>query len=667
MKRTLAFLLVLAIWKTATRQVPGSALVADGRPAVDAAIDGPGGIAVDHSGNLYITSNENKVYKVGPDGIVRRIAGTGVPGFSGDGGPATAARLEAPAGVAVDSKGNVYVADSSNRRVRRITPGGMIETVAGNGEFGHSGDGGPARAARISIPNSVAVDSKDNLYVSGDGHIRKVAQNGVITTISTNLGRESIAVDTDGNVYAVETNLVRKITPAGQVTVFAGNGQGGATSPGIATQVPLGGPTAVTVDTTGNVYIATGHDRVWKVSKGRISAFAGGGRSGLGDGSIATAARLNMPAGLATDEKGNVYIADSGNHRVRKVGVTGTIDTVAGTGLSGYRGDGGPATEALLVAGPIRIAIDRSDSLYIADFCRVRKVNRQGTITTVAGTGACGFGGDGGPATAAQINEQGLGTDAAGNLYIADTQNSRIRRVTPDGIIRTVAGNGTAGDAGDGGPATAAQLRWPDGVAADGKGNVYIADGSIRKVTPNGVISTLIAGAAGYGGPVTEDLKGAESVFIDASDNVFVADTNNHRIRKLSPGGALTTVAGNGTAGFSGDGGPATTAQLNSPQGVVAAVAGNLYIADSQNLRVRKIGVDGIIRTIVGVGRAPLVEVGFSGDGGPATFARLSVTSIAFDSAGNLYVGDQANRRVRKITPDGTISTAAGIGPPAKP
>ena len=644
-------------------------MVADGRLAVDAAIDGPGGIAVDRAGTLYLTSaSENTVYKIGGDGILRRIAGTGVPGFSGDGGPARAARLELPSGVAVDSNGNVYVADSLNRRVRRILPNGMIDTVAGNGEYGFRGDGGPARNAQISLPNSVAVDSHDNLYISGDGHIRKVSPDGVITTISNRLGGESIAVDLAGNVYAVGTNLVQKVTPSGQVSILAGNGQGGATSPGVAAEVHLGGPTAVAVDAEGSVYVATGHDRVWRVSKGRINAFAGeSGRGGSRDGRLATSVRLNSPSGLAADSKGNLYIADSGNHRILKAGADGMISTVAGTGLSGYRGDGGPATRAYFIAGPITVAMDGGDNIYIADFCRVRKITRAGMITTVAGTGVCGYAGDGGPATAAQINEEGIGVDAAGNLYIADTQSHRVRRVASNGIINTVAGNGTYGDAEDGGAATAAQLRFPRGVAADGKGNIYIADGAIRRVTSSGIISTLIPGLDGFGGPVTEELRGPKRVFVDSAGNVYVADTNNHRVRKWTQAGILTTIAGNDTLGFSGDGGPAISAQLNFPSGVTADSTGDIYIADTLNLRIRKVGLDGTIRTIAGVGRGTSPEIGVSGDGGPATSARLSVTSVVVDGSGNLYFGDQANRRVRKITVAGIISTIAGIGPPATP
>jgi sugar lactone lactonase YvrE len=623
---------------------------------VEAAIDGPASIAIDEAGNLYLTSpNENRIYKVGTDGILRVIAGTGLSGYGGDGGPATSAALAGPWGIAVDSKGNVYVADQLNRRVRRISPDGRMSTVTGDGTEGYSGDGGPARDAKISIPQTLAVDANDNLYVSEHSRIRKISVDGLITTLSQTAGGGSIAADAGGNLYAVGSNRVSRITPAGSVTVIAGNGKGGPTTAGQATGVPLGGPNAVAVDHAGVVYVSTGYGRIWKVANGQITAHpgsVGGGR--LGDGGPARSAQFRGVFGLAADRKGNLYVADSGNHQVRKINTSGVIGTVAGNGISGYRGDGGPAVSAQLEPGELDVAVDAADNIYVSDRCRIRKVTPSGRISTVAGTGVCAFSGDGGPAMAAHLNHlAGTAVDAAGNLYIADTQNNRIRRVSPDGIITTFAGNGTEGVGGDGGPAMSAQLRFPKAVATDAAGNVYIADGRIRKVDPNGIITTLIAGAGGYGGAVTEALKGPESVLVDARGDVYVADTNNFRIRRRSADGLLSTVAGTGQLGFSGDNGPALNAQFNFPRGVAVDRDGNVYIADSHNCRVRKVTPDGIIRTFAGTG----LESGFIG---PSPGAQLCPGSIAVDSAGNVYAGDVGRRRVWKITPDGVIRTAAG-------
>jgi sugar lactone lactonase YvrE len=647
--------------------VSNAAKQADGRRAVEAAIDGPDFIALDDSGNVYFSSSpENRVYKITRDGILHVVAGNGIAGYSGDGGPAAVAQLHQPEGIAVDMEGNIYIADSLNLRIRKVNPQGLISTLAGDGTFGYSGDGGAATAAQIGIPLGVVVDSKRTIYFSDNGsRIRKITSDGLITTVvSTPV--ESIALDMDGNIYAVETNRVQKISPAGVVSTIAGNGKGGGvTGTGQAIEVSIGGPTGVAVDRKGNIYITQGgYHRIRKVTTdGRIAPFAGNGKEGPGgDGGPATAAQLGDPQQVAVDAQGNVYVTDSGNHRIRKIDPAGRITTIAGNGVSGYRGDGGPATAAYLVPGSLGLAVDGRCNLYIADFCRVRKLSPDGTIDTVAGTGTCGYGGDGGPAVSASLNNLGgVAVDAAGNLYIADMANHRIRRVSREGIIDTVAGNGVEGSSGDGGPATSASFRFPSAVAADSNGNLYIADGSLRKVDAHGMISTLNEGAGGYGGPVTEALKGPEGVAVDSIGNIYIADTNNYRIRKLTPDGSRSTVAGTGILGFSGDGGPATEAQLNLPRSVTLDREGNLYIADSQNYRVRKVRVSGIISTAAGIGTGCL-DGCFGGDGGPATLAQLTASSIAMHPSGNLFIADQANRRIRKVTPDGVIRTVAGNG-----
>ena len=356
-----------------------------------------------------------------------------------------------------------------------------------------------------------------------------------------------------------------------------------------------------------------------------IETVAGTGSTGEfgggfgGDGGPATAARLNIPAGVALDGAGNLYIADVWNHRIRKVDSAGTITTVAGNGREGYSGDGGPAVAAQLNR-PFGVALDAAGNLYIADAWnhRIRKVDSAGTITTVAGSGRSGFGsmggysGDGGAAVAAQLySPTGVALDGSGNLYIADLINHRIRKVDADtGVITTVAGDGTTGFGGDGGPATAAQLYGPTGVALDGSGNLYIAD--------------LI----------------------------------NDSIRKVDAAGAITTVAGDGTTGFGGDGGPATAAQLRAPAGVAVDGAGNLYIADTENHRIRKVDAAGVISTVAGYWAS-----GYNGDGGAAVGAQLNEPGdVALDGAGNLYIADTENHRIRRLTPPAmpTPSISAG-------
>ncbi len=299
------------------------------------------------------------------------------------------------------------------------------------------------------------------------------------------------------------------------------------------------------------------------------------------------------------DASGNLYIAEQANNRIRKISASGIISTVAGNGSFGFSGDDGVATSASLYY-PTHVAVDASGNLYIADQGnnRIRKVSPSGIISTVAGNGSAGFSGDGGLATAASLyRPQGVAVDALGNLYIADISNQRIRKVNTSGIISTVAGIGSFGFSGDGGSATAASLHNPSGVAVDASGNLYIADYSnyrIRKVNTSGIISTVAGnssyGFSGDGGSATAArLNNPIGVAVDASGNLYIADENNNRIRKVSPSGIISTVAGNGISGFSGDGGAATAASLNYPRGVVVDGSGNLYIADKDNYRIRKV------------------------------------------------------------------------------
>jgi sugar lactone lactonase YvrE len=337
---------------------------------------------------------------VSPSSSITTVAGTGKLGFSGDGGKATAAQLNYPEGVAVDSRGNVYIAEAVNFRVRKVSRDGTITTFAGTGKPGFSGDGGPASAAQLNHPYGVAVDTRGNLYIADYNNFR-----------------------------------VRKVTPAGTITTFAGSGYPlPSGNGGPAAKAGLGAPQAVATDTRGNVYIAeTGHQRVLKVTPdGTIATIAGSGKLGFsGDGGPAIRARMRLPTGVAADGRGNVYIADSVNNRVRLVNRAGRISTFAGNGKRGFSGDGGPASAAQL-ASPHGLAVDRQGNLHIGDElnARIRKVNRRGIISTVAGSGSFGFGGDGGPATAAFLSSPwGVAVDRQRNLYIADTNNHRVRKV----------------------------------------------------------------------------------------------------------------------------------------------------------------------------------------------------------------------------------------------
>ena len=352
------------------------------------------------------------------------------------------------------------------------------------------------------------------------------------------------------------------------------------------------------------------------------------------------------------------------------------IFTIAGNGTGGYTGNGGQATAAEINQPRGAVTFDASGNIYFADQLNnsIRKVTSLGIISLIAGCDTNGYSGDGGPATAAKLNyPEAVALDAAGNVYIADFDNNHIRKVSPAGIISNFAGNGINGFSGDGGQATAAEIQYPSGLAFDATGNFYFSDAGanrIRKITTSGIITTVAgngtASFSGDGGQATAaTLNQPDGVSFDASGNMYIADNANARIRKVTPSGIISTIAGNGTQGFTGDGAQATAAELHGPLGgVVSDASGNLYIADFLNNRIRMINTSGIINSVAGNGTA-----GFTGDGGPATAAEINgPTGVAFDATGNLYISDQYNSRIRIISaPTVTVSvnTPAAICPGA--
>jgi sugar lactone lactonase YvrE len=513
---------------------------------------------LDGTGNLFIAEEQNnRIRKVATNGIITTVAGqwgSGLNpgGYNGDGFSATEAMLNFPAGVAVDSSNNLYIADSANNRLRKVNVSGIISTVAGTGTAGHSGDGGTATSAKINYPAGVALDAAGNLLIADTGNqcVRSVTTNNIITTV-------------------------------------AGNGTIGYS----------------------------------------------------GDGGRATNANLYNPQNVSVDQVGNLFIADIGNQRIREVGTNGVITTMAGSILN----DGGQATNATLNQA-YGVALDSAGNVYVADPYnnRIRKIGTSGIITTVAGNGLYGYVGDGGLATNASFrNPCGIALDASKNIFVADLGNKRIRKIDTNGFIWTVAGNGSFSSSGDGGQATNASLMFPQGVAVDKIGNLFIADlsnSNIRKVGTNGVISSL----TGIG------LAQPSAMALDSAGNLFIADMGNNRVREVSVNGAVGTVAGSGiVTNITGDGGSATSASVGQPRGVAVDSTGNLYIADNNFQTIRKV-TNGIISTIAGNGKA-----GFGGDGGVGINAALSFPQgLAVDGAGNIYISDRGNNRIRKFIPN---------------
>ncbi len=543
-------------------------IAGDGGPANLAQVGRVTGLAVGPANELYIADGF-RVRKVDSTGTITTVAGRAwPPGYGGDGGPAVDAQLGWVFGLAVDSVGNLYIADSTNSRVRKVDTAGMITTVAGSGESGFSGDGGPATEAQLGTVAGLAVDASGNIYISDLEHHR-----------------------------------VRMIDPSGTISTVVGDGRGGYNGDNIpAAGARLLHPRGVAVSPSGDLYIGDAYNhRVRRVDQmGMITTVAGIGQwEDVGDGGPALEADLRSPSAVAVDAFDNVYIADGLNSRVRKVDSAGTITTVAGTGAWGFDGDGGPALSALftVLAG---VAVDGYGNLYITsnEDDRVRMVNAGGVVTTVAGAREAGYGGDGGPATRALLQTPtGLATDARGNLYIADTDNHRVRMVNPVGVITTVAGNGQFGADGDGGAATMASLEFPVSVAVDAFGSLYIGQGPavVRKVDPAGVIATVAGqyGAFGYdgdGGPaVSARITVPEGVAVDMFGNLYIADVGNHVVRRVDPMGMITTVAGSGESGSGGDGVPALEVPLTSPGGVATDSRGNVYIAETWDHKVRKL------------------------------------------------------------------------------
>ena len=540
--------------------VAGSDDSGDGGQALSAALSQPEGIAVDGTGNVYIADAAvHRVRKIAPDGSIQTVAGTGVAGFAGDGGPANRALLNQPYGLALDPSGNLYIADLGNARVRKVTLDGAIQTVAGGGALSATGagQGGPATSAQLMQPRNVALDAAGSLYISDfeANQIYSVTASGILSLVagtgtagSSGVGTSALlaqlnapaglTVDRTGALYFADSgnNLVRKVyngviinvfnTPAptglaldstGMLYVAAGSYFGA-----VAQQISgVASARDVTLDLAGDIYF-TSSVFVMEIPAGGVPAtIAGSGATPgfAGDGGPATAAQLYLPSGIAVDSSGNWYIADTSNNRIRMVTRAGVIGTIAGTG--------DPAD----LNAPRAIAIDGSNNLYIADSGnnRVIEITPAGAITSIAG----------------QLNNPvSVAVDAHGSVYIADSGNNRVVRVTAAGTVSTFA-----------------SIDGPLAVAVDASGNLIVADATqIWMVASDGTASSLIDGLTSPG-----------ALALASDGSLIVADTGANVVRQLSTSGVLTAIAGTGVPGFSGDGSPALAAQLNAPGGMRSA------------------------------------------------------------------------------------------------
>ena len=616
-----------------------------------------------------------------PTSKVALFAGN-LDGLGNVDGTGAQARFNLPSGVAIDSAGNVYVADTGNHAIRGITPEGDVFTLAGTAEVSGSTDG---VAASFYRPSSVATDSAGNVYVtdSSVGSVRKITPDGLVSTLAGSdtygnadgtgaaagfHGPGGIAADSAGTLHVADTtnDTIRKVTPAGVVSTLAGMVGETDSVDGPGSTARFFSPGGVAADSAGNVYVAdTRNHTIRKItSSGVVSTLAGNPAWASGPGSAdgtGAAASFNFPNGIAADSVGNLYVADTNNHTIRKITPAGVVSTLAG--MAGVAGSADGTGAAARFNGPLGVATDSAGNVYVADTrnSTIRKITPAGVVSTLAGKASVTGSVDGTGAAASFNGLSGIATDNAGNAYVADLGNNTIRKITPQGVVSTQAGTaGTIGSAD--GTGVAASFNAPSGVAVDGSGNVYVTDkgnSTIRKITPAGVVSTL-AGTAGVTG--SADGTGAAASFnfpdgiaIDGAGNLYVADTVNHTIRKITSSGVVSTLAG--TAGVAGSAdATGSAAGFNAPTGIATDSAGNVYVVDTGNSTLRKITPAGVVSTLAGA-----AGVAGSADGTGSAAGFSSPGGVAIDAAGNAYVADTGNNTVRKITQQGVVSTVVGV------
>jgi sugar lactone lactonase YvrE len=667
----------------ASGQVQFSSTVASGDPynvTVKTQPSNPAQSCSVSGGSGTVTSGPVTSVVVGCDTLSLSVLAGHLGGFGNIDGSGTGARLNQPSGSGIDASGNVYIADSFNHTVRKITPAGVVTTFAGMAGVSGSADG-TGKSASFYFPSDVAIDASGNLYVSDSGNhtIRKITAAGAVTTLAGLAGSPGSAdgtgtaarfnrplglvADASGNVYVADSlnNTIRMISSAGTVTTLAGVPGMNGSADGPAATATFFQPGSVAVDASGNVFVAdTGSSTVRRIAAGTVTTLAGTpGVSGAADGTGANASFL-QPSGIATDAAGTLYVADTGNSTVRRVTPAGVVTTLAGT--AGVLGSANGTGAAAQFSGPHDLSVDASGTVFVADSGNnmMRKLTAAGVVTSFAGAAPVRGSSDQTGAAASFSSPLGIATDAAGNTYVADYQNQTIRKVSPSGVVSTLAGSPGIGGSVDG-TGSAARFNYPYAVAVDSAGTIYVADALnylIRAVTPAGVVTTL-AGSAGMSGSV--DGTGAAARFgspaalaVDTNGNVYVADGSTIR-RVTTPSGVVTTLAGMAGSPDSIDG-TGAAARFYSPQGVAIDSSGNILVADFGAGTIRKVTAAGVVTTLAGT---PYKYGSADGTGAAASF--LGPEGIAVDVAGNAYVADSGNHTIRKMGPTGVVTTVVGV------
>ena len=601
----------------------------DGGPALESSLNFPAGLVFDKE-NLYVADrNNHRIRKIDSKGIISTVAGTGIPECCNDNGLAVEAHLHFPSDIDVDTEGNLYISDRSNNRIRKVNSDGIITTIAGLGKPGYGGDFGPADKALLKYPFGISLDNKGNFYIAdrGNNRVRKIDQRGIITTIAGDgthsfggdygpANQSSLAFPTDvtvdslGTVYIADrnNNRVRKIDRLGVITTLMGS-----------SQTEFNGDNEISAETTLHLPFAlalNGEDRLLVVDRNhfrvrevrlqsnQVETVAGNGTFLFrGDGGPGGGATLEAPSGIAVDSKGNVLFADRLHQRIRRVGGNGIIETVIGNGKQGNEGNGRPGIEATLHL-PEVLVMDREDNIYLTQRSGnawiIRKSNAEGIITHFAGNGRQGNTGDGGPAIEASFHTiSDIAADGIGNIFIADSINRNIRKIDKQGIISTIAEASLE--------ALGTEVH-PNGIVVDKAGSIFFSDSGsskVYKIDTSGAI-TLIAGTGdfgdhGDGGPALEaGLRSPGGLAIGPDGFLYIAEQTTHRIRKVDSSGIITGYVGTGKFGYSGDGGPAIEANIKNPFRMDFDREGNLYFSDRDNNRIRKVDTSGVITTIAG-------------------------------------------------------------------
>ncbi|MGE9744713.1 NHL repeat-containing protein [Bdellovibrio bacteriovorus] len=595
-------------------------------------------------------------------------------------GPLNIARFREPRDVAVNAAGDIFIVDSNASVIRKIS-NGVVSTFAGKfGAFDHAD--GTGDSARFDYPTGITIDGSGNLFVTeGNNHtIRKITPTGVVTTVAGSPGNsgtadgtgsaarfnnpEDITLAADGNFYITDknNNLIRKMTPSGVVTTFAGDGNYGCTD-GTGAAAQFSYPTGIVSDSAGNIFVAcSACSTIRKITPaGVVTTFAGQAyTTGAVDGT-GTAARFSWPVGITIDSSDNLYVADYSNSAIRKVTSSAVVSNFAGS-YGDYGAVDGTGTAARF-AGPAGIGIDASGNLFVTDSdnASIRKVTPARVVTLVAGSLAGDSDGSAdGTGTAASFHSpEGVAADPAGNLYVADTMNRTIRKITPSGNVTTIAGSpGQIGSAD--GTGAAARFSYPTKLTVAEDGNIYIADEyRIRKLTPGGVVTSLAGdydnSGSADGTGTSARFGGVAGIASDGAGSLYVSDSGNYTVRKVTLAGVVTTLAGQ--VGIQGsDDGTGTGATFSRVAGITVTPSGNIFVADTDNNVIRKITVAGVVTTFAGA-------AGQGGnDDGMGSNARFSQPHfVATDSSGNLYVAEWGEATIRKITPSAVVTTIAGV------